>query len=128
MNDKRLPHVEAYTVKWPNNLVSAESAAEEIGLTPERLIDFANAGFAPHFRIDGGEPLFLRGELKEWAANNILKRDHGRPLPVQIVVSPTPVAGVGLANVPAAIRPIKGLCDITGVVQALRDLFYLLAR
>ena len=72
---------------WPSSLKTAEDICQGIGISAERLIQLADSGYAPHWRIDGGDPLFRIGEVREWLSKNVLQRVNGKALPQQIIVS-----------------------------------------
>lgn len=106
--------VESLTDKWPTGLVGASEAAVDLFITPERLIDLANGGFAPHYRIDDGPPLFRKSELKEWAAKNLIKKFDAREFKapfVQVVVEKDEYDHLGFA--PTSIKRLN-LKNITG--------------
>lgn len=111
--------VAGVTTKWPTGLKSADEIAAQLGLKPERLVELAMSGFAPHYRIDGGDPLFRVGEVKEWAAVNLLQSCPGQPLPepIRIVVQPEQVGE--WSRVPPELREIENLRDITGEVSRI---------
>jgi hypothetical protein len=101
----------AHGERWPNGLKSAAEAAEELGLTEERLLELAEAGFAPHWRIDGGPPQFRIQELKSWGARNLAAACTGREMNVtlNIRLEPTPEN-----SAPEAIRDIPELMELHG--------------
>src|SRR5438045_2550361 len=72
-------------VRWPP-LKSAQEAAPVIGISEDRLTELADAGFAPHWRIDGGPPQFLLNDLKEWAKGHLLVRFDGKTLPSKLTI------------------------------------------
>jgi len=52
--------------------LSADEAGPLIGVTAERLIELARAGYAPHRLIDGKDPpWFEQPALRRWAKNNL---------------------------------------------------------
>jgi hypothetical protein len=74
--------------KLPSGLKTADQIAEKFPtLSPERLIELADAGFAPHVRIDGGPPLFIYAELQEWVCDNLVQVHGGIDLPMRFRVS-----------------------------------------
>lgn len=110
MNQLPIVH---YSDKWPTGLKSSNEISEELGIEVERITDLANSGFMPHFRLEGGEPLFKVGEVKTWCAQNLMFREDGRPLPprIGIIIERTgdPVAG----SVPRELAAVPSLMDIT---------------
>lgn len=125
LNQHEVTAVGQTSIKWTHGLKSLDNAALEIGVTAERLRDLANSGFAPHYRIDGGPPLFRISDLKQWTAENLLEYARGRnlPAPVRIIID-QPAAE--LWKVPRSLRLVKGLCDITG--DLYRTGIYFLCR
>lgn len=71
-----------------DSLRSAEEAAVKINISAARLLELAEAGYAPHYRIDGGPPMFAAGELRAWAKENLIQRFEGHDIPFEIIVSP----------------------------------------
>lgn len=98
---------------WPTSLLTAEEAAALVGVGVERLRALAESEYVPHYRIDGGEPVFRGSELKRWCAENLLKTCPGKLLPPPVIVCPMPERVDNHALVPHSIRNIVGLCDIT---------------
>lgn len=96
--------------KLPTGLKRAEEVAPLVYLTPARLLELAEGGFVPHWRVDGGEVLFRTTDVRDWCARNLVDRTDGRPLPVKINVI---VAGEPAADAPACIRNIPDLRPIS---------------
>jgi hypothetical protein len=78
--------IEILSSEWPSNLKSAKDAATDLGISEERLTRLADGGYAPHYRIDGGPPLFRIGELKRWGAVNLIQQVGGRDIPAPVRV------------------------------------------
>lgn len=94
---------------WPTNLVLAADAAKEINISEERLLDLANSKIAPHYRLDGGGPLFKVSELKKWAGENILHKYEGKELPINLrLVVPFPEA----KDPPEELSKMDGLKEV----------------
>jgi hypothetical protein len=102
---------------WPSSLKTAEDICQGIGISAERLIQLADSGYAPHWRIDGGDPLFRIGEVRELLSKNVLQRVNGKALPQQIIVSVAKDRIDDYRNVPEGLRQIPGLVDITGEMR-----------
>jgi hypothetical protein len=102
-----------YSDKWPTSLKTAEEAAEVLGLEPERLRSLADDNFAPHYRLEGGAPMFKITELKEWAAQNLMVHCEGREIPrtLHVIIEKTPDAKP--TEIPRAIAAIPDLLDIS---------------
>lgn len=77
--------------RWPvplEDLEPLESAARQVRLSPERLGELAQSGFAPHWDIDG-VPFFFIPELKNWVFKNIAWKVEGQSLPAMTVLKIT---------------------------------------
>ena len=124
--DRPQHQIEVLTSQWPSNLKSCEDAAGDLGISPERLRALADRGYAPHYRIDGGDPQFRISELKQWAGANLVDRTEGRDLPSPIrIVVPAPAVS-DYRKVPQSLREISGLKDISG--ELMRSGIYFLCR
>lgn len=83
--------IEGITNEWPTGLKSLEDAARDLGISVDRLMGLADGGYAPHFRVDGGPPQFKIGDLKRWAAVNLVDHVYGRDLPSPVrIIAPAP--------------------------------------
>ena len=78
------------TNDYPTGLKSADEMTEIMqgDISKERLLELADSGYLPHFRIDNGSPKFKPVEVKRWVANNLLGRCDGKSLhdAIRIVV------------------------------------------
>jgi len=91
--------------QWPSGLKSAADVAAVTGLQITRVLELADAHLVPHWRIDGGAPLFNLREVKEWLARtHILTRYEGKPVPLSFVVA-TEVPAMA-TEVPLPLRPM----------------------
>jgi len=54
------------TDKWPSKVESAEEMAPQVGVSAEQLLIWAEHGLCPHFRINGGAPLFRQADVRRW--------------------------------------------------------------
>jgi len=89
--------------QWPGNLKPAADVAAATGLSVARVCDLADAQLIPHWRLDGGAPLFKVAEVREWLAKTqLLKRCDGKPLPLQFILTTTEPAVA--SEVPPALR------------------------
>jgi len=100
-----------HTEKWPSNLVTAAEAAKELHISEERLLQLTEAGYAPHWRIDGGPPLYRIADLKRWGARNLAACCEGRPLPMRVELN-VHLDAVPALNAPKSIRDIPGLIEL----------------
>jgi hypothetical protein len=124
--EKPQHRIEAISNEWLTGLKSCADAASVLGISPERLATLADGGFAPHYRVDDGEPLFKLPELKQWAAANLLQHSVGSPIPppVKVMVAPPRAR---YRDVPTALRQIEGLHDITGELGKWSGIYFLVS-
>jgi hypothetical protein len=109
---QKLNHQEVHymeEVKWPSSLKTAEEIAPLINISVERLMELADSHFCPHWRVDGGVPLFSLSETKQWAMRNIVKRVEGSEIPFELRVMVDPPNAV---DAPPSIAEIKNLRQI----------------
>lgn len=92
-------------------LRNAEEAATILqGVVPSaRLAELAEAGYAPHYRVDGGPPLFSMSDLKPWVARNMVQYHPGRDIPFELKVVVEPPLVTNLMELPASISNIPNL-------------------
>lgn len=104
------------TTEYPTGLVDAEEAAEKLkGVSKDQLLSWANGNYAPHFRINGGNPLFKMSELKRWVAKNLMTICEGAPLPKEFkIVS---------AGDPITVSPPAEISQVVGLMQFPRYQF-----
>jgi hypothetical protein len=90
-----------------------EEAAKSLGdtISPERLIELAEAGYAPHYLIDGRGPWFKIAELRRWFDRNAVQARRGLPMPTRLslIVS---AASRPASDAPASISRLTGLRHI----------------
>ena len=100
---------------WPTGLVSSAIIATEVGLPVERVNELADSGYWPHYRFDGGEPMFKKTESKEWAARNLMQKVQGKE-PVftfKVVIQPS----AKMKTIPpTSISSVKGLTELTHIL------------
>lgn len=98
------------------SLRTAEEVSDSVLVPPERLNGLAEAGYAPHYRIDGGPPLFRPQEIKAWVRENLLERWEPNDVPWQVsVVRIVAAVAEGLQAPPPSISSISGLASIGSV-------------
>lgn len=89
----------------------ASQVAKQCNVTEERLLALADAGIAPHIRIDDGPPLFALGQIKKWVEENLVTRHGGAKMPKEAIVY------VGSDNLthcpPMAISGLAGLRELS---------------
>jgi hypothetical protein len=124
-----MEEISATVLNLPKNLLSADQAALELqryGVSAETLTQFADTGFAPHWRVNSGPPLFFMKDLREWMAENLTTKSEGRRLPNRIAFTynPPPLS-VG-DNLPEQLRGISCLCDITSSVKLSAGVYFLI--
>ena len=101
--------------EWPTGLVSAGDIAAEVGLAVDRVTALADAGYWPHYRFDGGAPMFKKSESKAWAARNLMQRVQGKDPDFDfkvVIQAPNIIKTVP----PASIANVKGLTELTHIL------------
>lgn len=118
--------ITAVTAKIPS-LYPVDHVAEKTGVTAERLLDLTEAGYLPHWRIDGGPPMFSASEVKEWVVDNLVVRHEGAALPTKFfLVADRPPADGRL--LPPVLRDVSGIRDISDVVSLRSGVYFLCHR
>lgn len=102
-------HFTAEEDKWPTGLKRAAHIADILGLPEKKVLEFANLGYMPHWKINGGEPLFQTAEVKRWAKKNLLQRNDGTDLPMEFHISVDPPSA---SNLPPKIHNLKNIREI----------------
>jgi excisionase family DNA binding protein len=93
--------------EFPTGLRSAAEIAKTVGLSEDRILDLARAGYLPSYRLDGGPFQFRTSEVKAWIAENLVTRCSGSTLPDSIkVVIPAPPL---VDRAPPSIMHIRNL-------------------
>lgn len=115
------------TNRVPATLLSAEQMAKVLGLTTEKLLEFVDAGYCPHWRLLDGPPLFATTEVKAWANRNLFKHEEGKDLERITVISPRPVESHKVP-VPVELRSIANLCSLPELLSATITAVYFLCR
>lgn len=90
-----------------------QQAAQSLGnvITLERLIELADAGYAPHYLIDGKGPWFKIMELREWFDRNAVQARGGLPMPTRLSLV-IPAESRPVADAPESIARLTGLRHI----------------
>jgi hypothetical protein len=102
---------------WPSGLKKPFEAAEAIGIEEGRLIELTKAGYIPHYLIDGTTPAYQLKEVKEWASDNLLAHNKGKPLPQPVnIIAPDPIAD--RVHMPPALSVVPGLYQIPGILRS----------
>jgi hypothetical protein len=102
-------HITTTDAVWPSQVKTAQEISDILGIPVERLTSLADAHYCPHWRIDGGPPMFQLPEVKRWLARNLVTRIDGHQLPIQYRVMLDPPAAT---DAPAAIRDIPNLRQV----------------
>ena len=91
---------------------TAQEASEALKhVTAERLVELAQAGFAPHYYIDDTGPLFRMQELRDWFERNRVRACKGMTMPTRLdIVAPETFRPAMTA--PQSISHIEGLRHI----------------
>lgn len=68
---------------FPSSLIDAQGVEQSLkgGMSAARVEELAESGFMPHYRIDGGQPLFKISEVKHWISEQCMEHCTGRALP-----------------------------------------------
>lgn len=76
-----------------SSLKTAEEVAKVVRMPTRRILELSHAQVLPHFRIDGGEPLFNVQQLRSYVRRYLTAEFEGAPLPLDLrPVVITPVA------------------------------------
>jgi hypothetical protein len=113
--------------KYPGGLKTACEVSQAVkeALPAERIVELADAGYMPHWRIDDGPPMFKLLEVKDWIARNLARRIEGLQLPDEVRITYTGPKPDDLYKVPFEIRNIEGLCDITKHIDLGPGVYFL---
>jgi hypothetical protein len=95
------------------SLKTAEQVAPVVRLPAQRILELSQAQVLPHFRIDGGEPLFHIPVLRAYVRQYLTTECPGAPLPLDLrPVVVNPVVQVA----PTALAMVQGrLCEWPGI-------------
>lgn len=81
------------------SLKTAQEVADQVRLSAGRIRELAEAKLLPHFRVDGGEPLFCPTTLKRYVRQHLTVMCEGAPLPLNLrpivfrpITQPVPAA------------------------------------
>jgi hypothetical protein len=90
-----------------------EEAAKSLGntISAERLIELADAGYTPHYLIDGRGPWFKIAELRAWFDSNAVQARGGLPMPTRLSLI-VPSESRPASDAPASISRLIGLRHI----------------
>ena len=95
-------------VNWPTNLINIGELSEKTGVTTSRLQEMVDCHYIPHWKLDGGTPMFQIAETKKWIAANMLTRVNGTNLPISLKVCVEPPKA-SIIDAPVSIREIENL-------------------
>ena len=104
-------------------LWDAENVARRFKMSPEELLDLAESGYVPHYRLNGSAPLFKLSEVREWVKNNLLSSSGGKALPqvIRVFDGNEPKRG----DIPESIRRVQGLRDISAIILLSPGIYFL---
>jgi len=95
-----------------DGLVEVEEAAAYCQVCPQKLRNWSETGYAPHYTFDGKGPYFKRSEIRAWVKDNLIQFNAGMPIPrVLNVLSPHAVAN-GNPEIPFALASMQNLCCV----------------
>lgn len=66
------------------SLKTAEEVAKVVRISAERILELSRAEVLPHFRIDGGQPLFSVPILRAYVRRHLTVECDGAPLPLDL--------------------------------------------
>lgn len=115
--------INTLTDTLPSGLKTVREICAALTLDEARLQGLADAGICPHWRIDGGEPLFQVSEIKRWVAQNLLARYEGTTLP--IVVRPCLPPAPPSTLPPESLSTIPNLKEIPITTSMLTGVYVL---
>lgn len=106
------------------SLKTAEEVAKVVRISAERILELSRSQVLPHFRIDGGEPLFSVPILKAYVRRHLTVTYEGAPLPLDlrpVVLKPvTESVPIALTMVQERLRECPPL-DLPPCVYFLID-------
>jgi len=106
------------------SLKTAEEVAKVVRISAERILQLSRALVLPHFRIDGGEPLFSVPILKAYVRQHLTVVCEGTPLPLDlrpVVLKPvTHTIPIALTMVQDRLRECPAI-DVPPCVYFLID-------
>ncbi len=93
------------------SLKSAGEIADRLGIPETILLNLANEGFIPHYKLRGIEgPWFMWKETRYWIRANLVTRVNGNPLPkTPIIVAPDHIPSARYDAVPFSLQGVEGL-------------------
>lgn len=93
-------------------MIPLAEAARRLGVLPDRLLSWCDGDWAPHYRIDGGPPVFKIQELRAWFEKNVVTRHGGRDLPEPVrLIWEAPACK--MEDRPLVLKRVRDLADIT---------------
>jgi hypothetical protein len=104
------------TEDFPTNLVNATDIAIELHISVENLLSYTLSGHCPHYRIDDGEPVFKKSEVKKWAAKNIIKKCEGKDFPDKLLIINTENPE-NILDVPPSLRLLKDIRKVPTIID-----------
>ena len=115
------------TSSYPANLITATEAVESLKgvVGEERLVSLADAGYAPHFRIDGGQPMFKISELRAWIAENLIEECAGKSLAEGVRLTYSGDSISDPFSIPEEIRCISHLRDVSRLLDISSGVYFL---
>ena len=68
---------------YPTSLWNMEAISEKVKVPYERVKTLTEAGYMPHYIIDGGEPMYKLAEVKSWLSENLIQHCRGKKFPIK---------------------------------------------
>jgi hypothetical protein len=87
-------------------LMSAQEAENVTGVSSERLLELAQAGYAPCVRIDGGVPLFFKKDICSYVNRELTTIQEGKPHPRVAIMNRTAPSAT-FEELPEELHPMQ---------------------
>lgn len=124
-NGTKLHECVVKTRKLPTHLYDAEGIASRTCMPVARVIELADAGYLPHWRIDNRAPLFVLAEVRDWIAENLSQYCKGAPLPTKVfLVADRDPCDRDL--LPKPLRSVPGIRDISDLITCRSGVYFLM--
>ena len=68
---------------FPTSLWDMKEISKKVKIPYERVKSLTEAGYMPHYVIDGGEPLYKLAEVKSWLNENLIQHCRGKKFPIK---------------------------------------------
>jgi hypothetical protein len=103
-SDIRMSVIDSTEIR--KKLMSADEAATVTGVSSTRLLELAEAGYAPCVRIDGGVPLFFKKDICSYVNKELTAVQEGKPLPKMAILNRT-APSASFEDLPEELHPMQ---------------------